>query len=183
MQVKKQQLELDMEQWTGSELEKEYNKAVYYHSAYLTYMQGTSCKMLGWMNHKLESRLPRERSTMSVMQMIPLSWQKVKRIKEPLDEGERGEWKSWFKTQGSKNEDHGIWFHHFIANRRGKSENSDRFYFLGLKNHCGWWLQSWNWKTLAPWKESYDKPRQRIKKQRHHFSNKGWYSQSYIFFQ
>ena len=56
-QVKKQQLQLDMEQWTGSKLGKEYVKAVYYHLAYLTPMQSTSCKMPGWMNHKLESRL------------------------------------------------------------------------------------------------------------------------------
>ena len=52
MQLKKRQLEPDMEQWTGSKLGKEYIKAVYCHSAYLTYMQSTSCKMLGWMNHK-----------------------------------------------------------------------------------------------------------------------------------
>ena len=57
MQVKKQQLELYMEQMTGSKLGKEYVKAVYFHPAYLTYMQSTSCKMPGWMNHKLESRL------------------------------------------------------------------------------------------------------------------------------
>ena len=57
MQVMKQQLELDMEQQTGSKLGKEY-KAVYFHPAYLTYMQNMSCEMLGWMNHKLESRLP-----------------------------------------------------------------------------------------------------------------------------
>ena len=60
MQVKKQQLELDMEQWTGSKLGKDYVKAVYCHPAYLTYMQNTSCKMPGWMTHKLESILPRE---------------------------------------------------------------------------------------------------------------------------
>ena len=54
MQVKKQQLELDMEQRTGSKLGKEYIKAVYCHPAYLTYMQSTSCKMLGWMKHKLD---------------------------------------------------------------------------------------------------------------------------------
>ena len=54
MQVKKQQLELDMEQQTGSKSGKEYIKAVYCHPAYLTYMQSTSCKMLGWMKHKLE---------------------------------------------------------------------------------------------------------------------------------
>ena len=57
MQVKKQQLELDMEQQTGSKLGKEYVKAVYCHPAYLTYMQSTPCDMLGWMKHKLESRL------------------------------------------------------------------------------------------------------------------------------
>ena len=57
MHVKKQQLELDMEQWTASKLGKEYVKAVYCHLAYLTYMQSTSFKMLGWMKHKLESRL------------------------------------------------------------------------------------------------------------------------------
>ena len=56
MQVKKQQLELDMEQQTGSKLGKEYFKAVYCHPVYLTYMQSTSCKMLGWMKHKLQSR-------------------------------------------------------------------------------------------------------------------------------
>ena len=58
MQIKKQQLELDMEQWTGSKLGKEYFKAVYYHLAYLTSMQSTSCEMLAWKKHKLESRLP-----------------------------------------------------------------------------------------------------------------------------
>ena len=56
MQVKKQPLELDMEQWTGSKLGKEYGKALYCHPACLTYMQSRSCKMLGWINHKLESR-------------------------------------------------------------------------------------------------------------------------------
>ena len=57
MQVKKKQLELNMEQWTGSKLEKEYVKAVYCHIIYLTSMQNTSWEMLGWMKHKLESRL------------------------------------------------------------------------------------------------------------------------------
>ena len=71
MQLKKQQLELDMEQWTGSKLGKEYVKAVYCHPAYLTYMQSISCIMLGWMNHELESRLPGEISTTSDMQITP----------------------------------------------------------------------------------------------------------------
>ena len=60
MQVRKQQLELDMGQQTVSKLEKEYIKAVYCYPDYLTYMQNTSCKMLGWMKQKLESRLPGE---------------------------------------------------------------------------------------------------------------------------
>ena len=89
MQVKKQQLELDMEQ-TGSKLGKEY-KAEYCHPAYLTYMQSTSYKMPGWMKHKLESRLLGEISITSDMQMTPHLWQKVRRTKEPLNEGERGE--------------------------------------------------------------------------------------------
>ena len=70
MQVKKQQLEWYMEKLTGSKLGKEYNKAVYFHSAYLTYMKSTSCEMPGWMSYKLESRLPEEISTTSDMQMI-----------------------------------------------------------------------------------------------------------------
>ena len=78
MQVKKQQLEPDMEQWTGSKVEKECIKAVYCHPAYLTYMQSTLCEMPGWMNHKVESRLLAEISTASTMQMIPLYWQKMK---------------------------------------------------------------------------------------------------------
>ena len=68
MQVKKQQLELDMEQRTGSKLGKETNKAVYFHPVYLTYIQSTSCEMPGWMKHKLESKLPGEISTISDMQ-------------------------------------------------------------------------------------------------------------------
>ena len=71
MQVKKQQLEPDMEQQTDSKLEKEYNKAVYCHPAYLTYMQRTVCEMLGWMTHKLESRLLGEIPITSDTEMIP----------------------------------------------------------------------------------------------------------------
>jgi len=72
MQVKKQQLELDMEQGTGSKLEKEYIKAVHCHLVYLTSMQSTSCEMPSWMTHKLKSRLQGEISTTSDMRMIPL---------------------------------------------------------------------------------------------------------------
>ena len=74
---------------------------------------------------------------------------------EPLDESERGEWKNWLKTQHSKNEDHGIWSHHFMTNR--EKVEAVTFYFLELQYHCGWWLQPWNLRILAPWKEIYDK--------------------------
>ena len=79
MQVKKQQLELVMEQQTGSKLGKEYIKAVYCLPAYLTYMHCTSWEMLGWMKHKLESRLLGETSITSDMQMTSPLWQKVKK--------------------------------------------------------------------------------------------------------
>ena len=62
------------------------------------------------------------------------------RTKEPLDESERREWKGWLKTQHSENKDHGIWSHHFMANRWGKKGNSETLYFLGLQNYCRWWL-------------------------------------------
>ena len=78
MQVKKQQLEPDMEQRTDSKLGNEYVKAVYCYPAYLTYMQSTSCKMPGWMKRKLESRLLGEISITSDMQMTPPLWQKAK---------------------------------------------------------------------------------------------------------
>ena len=79
MQVRKQELELDMEQQTGSKEEKEYIKALYCHSAYLTSMKSTSWETLGWKKHKLESRLPGEISIISDMQMTPPLWQKMKR--------------------------------------------------------------------------------------------------------
>ena len=78
MQVKKQRLEPDMEQQTGSKLGKVYVKTIYCHPAYLTYMQSTSCEMPGWMKYKLESRLPGEISITSDTQMTPPLWQKVK---------------------------------------------------------------------------------------------------------
>ena len=63
----------------------------------------------------------------------------------------------------------------------GETMKTVTFYLLGLQNHCRQWLQPWNYKTLAPWKKSYDKPRQHIQKQRYHFADKGLYSESYGF--
>ena len=68
-----------------------------------------------------------------------------------------------------------------MANKGGNSRNSERLYFGGLQNPCKWWLQPWNWKMLAPWKKSYDQPRQHIKKQRYYFANKGPSSQTMVF--
>ena len=89
MQVKKQQLELDMEQQTGFKSGKEYVKVVYCHPPDLTYMQNISCQMLGWMKHKVESGLPGEISVASDMQMTPSLRQRAEL--ENLDESERGE--------------------------------------------------------------------------------------------
>ena len=79
IQVKKQQLELDMEQQTGSKSGKKYVMAIYHHPAYLTYIQSTSWEIPGWMKHKLESRLLGEISITSDMQMTPPLWQKAKK--------------------------------------------------------------------------------------------------------
>ena len=92
-----------MEQQTGSKLGKEYVKAVYCCFAYLTYMQSTSWEMLGWIKHKVESRLPGEISITSDMQMTPLLTAESEEELESLDESERGEWRSSVKTQCSKN--------------------------------------------------------------------------------
>ena len=102
--------------------------------------------------------------------------------KELLDASEKREWKSWLEAQHSKNQDHGIWPHHFMANRWEKKWKQWQI------------LSSWTPKSLwmvttamkledAPWTESYDKSRQHIKKQKHHFANKGLSSQNYGFFQ
>ena len=129
MQVKKQQLELAMEQQTGSKLGKEYVKAVYCHPAYLTYMQRTSWEMLGWVKHKLESRLPGEISITSDMQMTPLMGRKWRRTKKLLDESEREEWKIGLKLNIQKT-NHGI---RPITSWEIDGETVRDFIFLGYK--------------------------------------------------
>ena len=118
MQVKKQQLELDMEQQIGSKLGKEYVKAVYCHLAYLTYMENTSCKMPYWMKHKLESRLQGEISITSNVDDTTLMADSKEELKSLLMKvKEESEKKNWLKTQHSKNQNHGIRSHHFMTNR------------------------------------------------------------------
>ena len=103
-------------------------------------------------------------------------WQKVKR-NYTLDESERAEWKSWLKSQHSKNENHGIRYHHFMANRWGNNGNSDGLYFLGLQK-----LQmvtaAKKLKDTCFWKKSHDQSRQHIKKWRHNAAAKSLSSQS-----
>ena len=144
MQVKKQQLEPNMKQQTGSKLGKKYFKTLYCHPDYLTDMQNTSCEMLGWMKHKLESRLPAEILITSDIRWYHPCGRKWRGTEQPLGKSKRGEWKSWLKTQYSENGDHDIRPHHFMANRWGNNGNSDRLSFLGLQNHCRWWLYPQN---------------------------------------
>ena len=85
------------------------------------------------------------------------------------------------KTQHPKNEDHGIWSHHFMANRWGKNGNSERFFFLGAPKSLQMVTAAMKLKDACSLEGSYNQPRQHIKKQRHHFANKGLSSQSYGF--
>ena len=138
-QVKKQQLEPDMKQRTGSKLGKEYIKAVYCQFAYLTYMQSTSREMPGWMKHKLESRLPGRISITSDMQMTPPLWQRVKRN---LGASERGKQKLGLKLSIQKMK---ITASGPITSWQIDGETMETVwdYFTGLQNHCRWWLQPW----------------------------------------
>ena len=125
---------------TVSKLDKEYDKAVYCHYAHLIYMQSTSCEISGLMNQTWNQDYQEKYQQPQICRLYYCNGRKWRGTKEPLDEGERGRWKSWLKFQYSKNKDHGIQSHHFFANRRGKSGMGDRFSTLGLQNHWGWWL-------------------------------------------
>ena len=154
MKVKKQELYPDMKQQTGSKMGKEYVKAVNCHIAYLTTNQSTSWKIPGWIKPQLESKTVWNTTSELLKTVyiddITLNDRKRRGNKEPLDDGERGERKSWHETQCSINLDHGIWSDHFIVNRR-KSGNSKRFYFQGSKITLNIKL-----KIFAPWNKSYD---------------------------
>ena len=133
MQVKKEQFELNMEQWTGAKLGKEYLKAVYCHPAYLTYMQSISCKMPGWVNSKQESILPGKNiNNLRQADETILMAESEEELKSLLMRVKEESEKVGLKLNIQKTKDHGIWFHHFMANRRGKSGNTDRFDLLGL---------------------------------------------------
>ena len=129
MQVKKQQLELDMEQWTGSKSGEEYVKAVYCHPAYLTYMQNSSCKMLCWMKHKLESRLLGEISILKYADDITLMAESKEKLKSLLMKVKGKREKVGLKLNIQKTK---------IMASGPRWGNSDRLYFRGLQNHCRW---------------------------------------------
>ena len=102
MQVRKQQLELNMEQQTGSKLGKEYVKAVYCYPACLTYMQSTSCKNARLDEAQAGIKIARRNINNLSNADYTTQGRKQRGTEEPLDEGERGEWKSWLKTQHFK---------------------------------------------------------------------------------
>ena len=134
MQLKKQQLESDMERWTGSKLGQEYDKAIYYHPAY------NLCAENIVRNAGLEEtqagiqiagrNIDNLRYADDTTLMAERTQNLLMKVKE-----ESG--KSWLKAQHSENEDNVIWSHHFMANRWGKNGNSDGLHFLGLQNHHG----------------------------------------------
>ena len=90
--------------------------------------------MPGWMKHKIAGR---NINNLRYADDTTLVAESEEELKEPLEESERRV-KTWLKTQHSRNEEHGIWSHHFMANRWGNNGNSDTLYFLGLQNHCRW---------------------------------------------
>ena len=99
---------------------------------------------LDWKKHKRNQDCQEKYQSLQICRWHHPYGRKWRGAKKPLDESEGLEWKSWLKAQHSENKDHGIWPHHFMGNRWGNSGNSVRLYFLGLQNHCRWWLQPWN---------------------------------------
>ena len=139
-----------MEQRTGSQLGKEYVMAVYCHAAYLTYMQSLSCEMPGWVKHNWNQCCREKYQSPQICRWHHPYGRKQRGTKEPL----WWQWKRRVKKLALnltfKKWDHGIWSHHFMANRWG---NSERLYFLGLQNHCRWWLQPWKLKDACSLEE------------------------------
>ena len=135
MQVKKQQLELDMEQQTGSKLGKKYVKAAYCHPVYLTYIQSTSCEMLGWMKHKLESRLPGE--ILITSDDTTLMAESEEELKSLLMKVKEESEKVGLKLNIQKTK---IMASGPSTSRKIDAETmeTDRLHFSGLQNHCRW---------------------------------------------
>ena len=143
-QVRKQQLEPDVEQWIGSKLGKEYIKAVYCHPAYLIYMQSTSweCRLI-----EAQAGIKIAKGNINNLRhsdVTTLMAKREEKLKSLLMKVKEEGWKNWLKTQHSRKEAHGILSHHFMECRWGNNGKSDRLSFFGSQNHCRWWLQPWN---------------------------------------
>ena len=132
MQVKKQQLELNTDQETGSKLGKEYVKTVYCHPANLTHMQTTTCEMPGWMKHNLESRLPREISITSTL-MVESEEELKSLLRKVIKESEEAGFK--LNIQKTKIMASGSITSWQIDGETGETVTD---YFLGRQNHCRW---------------------------------------------
>ena len=138
MQVRKQQLESYMEQLTSAKLGKEYVKAVYRHPAYLhaEYIIQNAGLEESQAGIKIAGRNINKLRRADDTTLMAESEEELKSVMLRMKEESE---KAGLKLNKlSKNEDHGIWSHHFMANRWGKSGNSGRFYILGLQNHCRW---------------------------------------------
>ena len=145
MHVKKQQLELDMEQQTGSKLGKEYIKAVYCHPAYLTYMQSTSWEMLDWKKHTLESCVlhmiaRRNINNLRYANDTTIMAESEEELKSLLMKAKESE-KVGLKLNIQKTK---IMASGPITSWEIDGETVADFIFGGLQNHCRWWLQPWN---------------------------------------
>ena len=166
MQARKQQLELDMEQQTGSKSVKEYVKAVYCHPAYLTYMQSTSWETLGWRKHKLESRLPGE--NLRYADDSTLMAESEEELKSLLMKVKEESEKVGLKLNIQKTK---IMASGSITSWQIDGETVADFIFLGSKitadGDCSHEIK----RHLLLGRKSYDQPRQHIKKQRHYFAN------------
>ena len=139
MQIKKQRLEPDMEQWTSSKSGKDFSPCLF--NLYAEYVM---------QNARLDEsqaviKIARRNINNFRYAGDPTLMAKHEQELKSLDQGERGEWKAGLKLniQNTKIMASSP-IVHFMANRRGKSGNSDRCSFLGHQNHCGWWLQQWN---------------------------------------
>ena len=144
MQVKKQQLEPDMEQWTVSKLGKEYIKL--YISAcllnlYAKYIMQNAGLDEAQAGIKIAGRNINNLRYADDTTLMAESEEQLKSLFMQVKEESE---KFGLKTQCSKNADHGIWSHHFMANRWRNNGNSNRLYFLGLHNHFIRWLEPWN---------------------------------------
>ena len=140
MQVKKQQLELDMEQQTGFKSGKEYVKAVYCHPAYLTSMQSTSCEMPGWMSHIATRNINNLRYADDTTHMAESEELKSLLMKVKEESEKVGLKLNIRKTKIMASGPISSW----QIDGETNNGNSDRLYFGGRQNHCRWWLQPWN---------------------------------------